>query len=77
MKYFKEISTETASLANLIKLLKDKPMSTREIRLKTNWTRGQIGGVLRRAKIKFMIKEKDRIYSLVEKKDFLDKSLFN
>lgn len=70
-KYFKEIIYErgdtkiilersNANLNVLIEILKEKPLTRKELIIMTNWTRGQIAGLLNRGQKKGVILLKNR-----------------
>jgi len=55
---------------DLLKLLKERPLSTKEIRKRTGWTHGQLWGFINRAKKQGLItSDKPGVYRLVDEFD--------
>ena len=77
-KYFKDIIykgkdttifavRKKADLKTLLEILKEKPLTRKELTEKTYWSRGQIAGLLYRAQKRGIIILKNRKISLVQK----------
>lgn len=52
------------SKKSLLELLKERPLKRKEIMQKTNWTRGQIAGLLYRAKKEGLLELKNKRFYL-------------